>query len=102
MTGGDAAGTRPKFRILADFESPLIAAYESFMAANHIDIAAFEFITDDSGVPFTYDINTNTNYNAGAEAEAEDAAAGRTGMAAQAAFFAAELARLKGPAAAAE
>ena len=38
-------------------------------------VVLVEFIVDESGRPFTYDINTNTNYNS--EAEAKD---GRHGM----------------------
>ena len=41
----------------------------------HRRVAGFEFITDDSGRSYTYDINTNTKYNA--EVEAAD---GRSGM----------------------
>ena len=38
-------------------------------------IAGIEFIVDQDGVAYTYDINTNTNYNSEAEA-----AAGQSGM----------------------
>ena len=40
-----------------------------------IGVAGFDFIADDSGRSYTYDINTNTKYNA--EVEAAD---GRSGM----------------------
>ncbi|MEX2642118.1 MAG: hypothetical protein WD270_01610 [Acetobacterales bacterium] len=85
------AGGRPKFEILGDgYEPPLREKYERLMAAHGIDIAAFEFIADTDGNLYTYDINTNTNYNSAAE----EAAGLAGGMAAQAALFAVELARL--------
>lgn len=64
-----------KFRIVDGFVSPLIQAYEAFLAANDIGIAGIEFIVDRDGATFTYDVNTNTNYNPDAEARA-----GRSGM----------------------
>jgi len=64
-----------KFQILREFDHPLIPRWGAVLAANGIDIAGVEFIVDQSGRPFTYDINTNTNYNS--EAEAKD---GRHGM----------------------
>jgi hypothetical protein len=64
-----------KFRILRDFDSPLLPRWQRFLAANDIGIAGVEFIVDENGRAFTYDINTNTNYNP--EAEAKD---GRRGM----------------------
>lgn len=57
----------PRFRIIEDFDSPLIEQYQSFLQANDIHIAGIEFIVDDNGVSHTYDINTNTNYNPDAE-----------------------------------
>ena len=70
-----AEGTGDKFRILRDFQHPLIPAWQSFLAANDIGIAGIEFIEDAQGRPYTYDVNTNTNYNP--DAEAKD---GRRGM----------------------
>jgi len=64
-----------KFQILPRFEHPLIPAWQSFLTANHIGVAGIEFIADQQGRPYTYDVNTNTNYNP--EAEAKD---GRRGM----------------------
>ena len=64
-----------KFQILREFDHPLIPRWGGVLAANGIDIAGVEFIVDEAGRPFTYDINTNTNYNS--EAEAKD---GRHGM----------------------
>lgn len=59
-----------KFRILKDFSMPNIEAYENFLAANDIGISGIEFILDEQGQPWTYDVNVNTNYNSEAEANA--------------------------------
>jgi hypothetical protein len=64
-----------KFQILREFDHPLIPRWGAVLAANGIDIAGVEFIVDEAGRPFTYDINTNTNYNSAAEAKD-----GRRGM----------------------
>jgi glutathione synthase/RimK-type ligase-like ATP-grasp enzyme len=60
----------PRFRILRDFDHPIVARYRRFLAANGIGIAGIEFIADANGKLYTYDVNTNTNYNADAEREA--------------------------------
>lgn len=60
-----------KFQILQDFESDLIPAYERLLAKNGIEVAGIEFIVDEEGNPYAYDINTNTNYNPEAEAKTE-------------------------------
>lgn len=80
----------PRFRIIPDFNHPIIAAYQRFLAANDIEVAGIEFITDANGELYTYDVNTNTNYNSAAEAEA-----GKYGMRTIAKFLGAELAKLK-------
>lgn len=64
-----------KFQIIEGFSSPLLERYEAFLAANDIHIAGIEFIVDEAGTAYTYDVNTNTNYNPDAEATA-----GRSGM----------------------
>jgi hypothetical protein len=64
-----------KFRILRPFDHALVPRWEAFLAANDIGIAGVEFIVDERGRAFTYDVNTNTNYNP--DAEAKD---GRRGM----------------------
>ncbi|MFM8988201.1 MAG: RimK family alpha-L-glutamate ligase [Alphaproteobacteria bacterium] len=64
-----------RFEVVEGFESPLVARYEAFLAANEIGVAGIEFIVDADGVAYTYDVNTNTNYNPEAEARA-----GRSGM----------------------
>lgn len=90
---GDAArpaaeSSNEKFVIIDDFEHPLVDAYRGFMVSEAVQVAAFEFIVDDDGRAYTYDINTNTNYNPGAEARA-----GRSGMKSLARFLGVELAR---------
>jgi hypothetical protein len=78
--------TAPRFRIVEDFQSPLIEKYRRFIADHGIGIAGIEFITDTKGEVYTYDVNTNTNYNPAAEAEA-----GKFGMRAIAAYLGREL-----------
>ncbi|MCL2853812.1 MAG: hypothetical protein FWE20_12445 [Defluviitaleaceae bacterium] len=58
---------RAKFEIIRDFSSPLIPKYEAFLEVSDIHIAGIEFIEDEHGQAFTYDVNTNTNYNSDAE-----------------------------------
>ena len=60
----------PRFRIVKDFDHPIIERYRRFITDNGIAIAGIEFITDQRGELYTYDVNTNTNYNGAAEAEA--------------------------------
>ena len=78
---------RAKFTIIDDVDPALKQRYQAFLAANAIDVAGIEFITDADGTPYTYDVNTNTNYNPDAEARA-----GRSGMAALARYLGGELA----------
>jgi hypothetical protein len=80
---------RAMFSIIDDINLDLKRRYEAFLAANGIDVAGIEFIADDSGVIYTYDVNTNTNYNSEAEARA-----GRSGMGTLARYLGDELARL--------
>ncbi len=88
---GPAEAAPKKFEIVPAFHHPITARYERFLAANGIEIAGIEFIADQSGELYTYDVNTNTNYNAEAEA---DAGLPVTGMQAVAAFLGEELAKL--------
>jgi len=98
VDAADASGVCPaqapgdKFRILRDFNHPLLPRWQAFLAANDIGIAGIEFIVDEAGRPFTYDINTNTNYNP--DAEAKD---GRSGMRAVAGYLGGLLARARQP-----
>jgi len=49
-------------------DDPLVLAYIQLMQANAIDIAGIEFVQDEDGVRYTYDINGTTNFNATVEA----------------------------------
>jgi hypothetical protein len=80
---------RAKFTIIADIDIGRKRRYEGFLAANGIEVAGIEFITDRDGEAFTYDVNTNTNYNPDAEARA-----GRSGMETLARYLGAELAKV--------
>ena len=82
--------TRPKFEIIDGFSDPILEKYEQFLRANDIHIAGIEFIRDQNGTIFTYDVNTNTNYNSEAEARA-----GKFGMLEVAKFLGEELKRLQ-------
>jgi hypothetical protein len=81
---------RPKFEIIDGFSDPILEKYERFLRANDIHIAGIEFIRDQNGTIFTYDVNTNTNYNSEAEARA-----GKFGMLEVAKFLGEELKRLQ-------
>lgn len=85
-----AAPAAPRFVIREGFAHPIIAAYQRFLRAHRIEVAAVEFITDAQGRPYTYDLNINTNYN-----EAAERAAGKSGMKAIARFLGRELAVLR-------
>ena len=83
---GDGRGA--KFAIIDDFDHPLLEAYRRFLVTHAIDVAAFEFVVDDRGRAYTYDINTNTNYNSAAEERA-----GISGLGTLAGFLCDELGR---------
>lgn len=68
---GEEVAEKPKFQIVEGFDNPIISKYESMLEANNIKVAGIEFIRDETGTIYTYDINTNTNYNGDAEAAAE-------------------------------
>ena len=53
--------------ILNNFINPIVDKYQKVLANNNIEIAGIEFLEDELGHIFTYDINTNTNYNLTAE-----------------------------------
>src|SRR4051794_3855212 len=76
-----------KFQIVRNFDHPLIARWQAFLAANDIAIAGIEFIVDETGRSFTYDVNTNTNYNPDAEAKDGRAGTSRSGMGAIASYL---------------
>jgi hypothetical protein len=83
---------RAKFTIIEDIDPALKQRYGSFLAANAIDVAGIEFISDADGTVYTYDVNTNTNYNPDAEARA-----GRSGMVELARYLGAHLAASRSP-----
>ena len=60
----------PSFRLIDNFSIPEVAACEAFLAANDIEVAGIEFLEDEQGQRYFYDVNTNTNYNSKAEEEA--------------------------------
>jgi len=82
-----------KFQIICDFDHPLIPKWQAFLAANDIGIAGVEFIVDEAGRPYTYDVNTNTNYNPDAEAKDGRAGTSKSGMGAIASHLGRLLAR---------
>jgi hypothetical protein len=81
--------SRAKFTVVDDIDAELKRRYEAFLAHNDIAVAGIEFIADERGTRYTYDVNTNTNYNPDAEARA-----GRSAMDALAQYLGAELACL--------
>lgn len=64
---GEETPEKPKFQIIENFNEPIIEKYEQFLKENQIAIAGIEFIKDETGDIYTYDVNTNTNYNSDAE-----------------------------------
>ena len=69
---GEEVEEKPKFQIVDDSVLDLeqIKSYEEFLKTQHTTVAGIEFIKDENGIVYTYDINTNTNYNSDAEAKA--------------------------------
>jgi glutathione synthase/RimK-type ligase-like ATP-grasp enzyme len=63
--GADSA----KFALREDIKAddPLVEAYVRLMREHHIDIAGIEFVEDERGHRYTYDINGTTNYNGDVE-----------------------------------
>ena len=76
-----------------DFAHPLIPRWQAFLAENDIAVAGIEFIVDENGRSFTYDVNTNTNYNPDAEAKDGRAGTSASGMGAIASYLGGLLAR---------
>jgi len=71
---GDAfcpIGGSGTFKLADDIQAddPLVQAYVQLMRNEGLDIAGIEFVEDENGVRYTYDINGTTNYNAQVEAE---------------------------------
>ena len=88
-----AVAPSDKFQIVRDFDHPLLPKWQAFLAANDVRIAGIEFIVDEAGRAFTYDVNTNTNYNPDAEAKDGRANTARSGMGAVATYLGSLLAR---------
>lgn len=86
---------RHKFEILPEgIPADLCASLERVLAESGVEVAGIEFIADEHGRLFVYDINTNTNYNPEAEERAGRAGTDRSGPGALATFLGAELRRL--------
>ncbi|WP_397538333.1 RimK family alpha-L-glutamate ligase [Rummeliibacillus pycnus] len=68
---GEQAQMIEKFEIVENPHKDLIDKYGIFLAESGIDVAGIEFIVDENGTAYTYDVNTNTNYNSDAEAKAQ-------------------------------
>lgn len=74
-----------KFSITHRFnDHAIIAQLKQFLRDSGIDVAGIEFIENDQGELFVYDVNTNTNYNQAAEQRAE---VSHTGMGALAEYL---------------
>ncbi len=69
-------GQKPKFQVLDELDNPDIPKLEAFLKSKKIDIAGIEFVMDQNGQRYVYDINTNTNYNREAEIAAGDSRSG--------------------------
>lgn len=86
--------TEPTFRVLAGDAGlgvDVIRAAEGVLAQNGVKVAGIEFIRNESGALYAYDINTNTNYNPDAES-----VAGKHGMAQLATYLTEQLASQEG------
>ena len=92
---GDAAcpvGETPgrpehKFTLLPGIDPNLRTRLETFLEQAQVDVAGIEFITDETGQPLVYDVNTNTNYNPDAEARANLTGTDRSGPGALATYL---------------
>lgn len=71
-----AEGMKSKFKVLEHCDNPDIPKLEAFLRAQRVDIAGIEYVTDEHGHRYVYDINTNTNYNREAEIIAGDTRSG--------------------------
>jgi hypothetical protein len=88
--GEKPSAAAPRFQVIDGFDHPVVEKYRRLLAANDAEVAGVEFIVDEKGEAYTYDINTNTNYNSAAEERS-----GKSGMRAVAAFLGQELRRLE-------
>ncbi len=56
-----------KFMVIDQYKNNDLEKYASFLKKNNIGIGAIEYVEDENGSKWVYDVNTNTNYNSGAE-----------------------------------
>ncbi len=76
----DGEAVAPKFQIHRQgtgIPPELKRKLEKVLAANDVEVAGIEFIADQAGDLYVYDINTNTNYNSDAEGVAGYSAMGK-------------------------
>lgn len=64
---GEQPKSYMKFEIIDNPYKELIEKFERFLVGSSIAVAGIEFIVDEEGNTYAYDVNTNTNYNADAE-----------------------------------
>jgi hypothetical protein len=84
---------KTKFRLAARApDAELVTRLERFLRANDAEIAAAEYVENEQGERFVYDVNMNTNYNQQAE---RDAGYARRGMHRVAEFLGGELEKLR-------
>ena len=65
---GEEADTG-KFQIASEInsETPIVQQYVAFCKHHNIDVAGIEFVENEAGEIYTYDINCTTNYNSNVE-----------------------------------
>ena len=58
-----------KFQIASEInsETPIVQQYIAFCKHHKIDVAGIEFVENEAGEKYTYDINCTTNYNSNVE-----------------------------------
>jgi len=88
--GEKPSAATARFQVIEGFNHSIVERYRKVLAANDTEVAGVEFITDENGDLYTYDVNTNTNYNSAAEQRS-----GKSGMRAVAAFLGQELRRVE-------
>jgi len=63
----DKQNPSDKFIVLDEYENQDLKKYATFLKSNNIGVGALEYVEDENGKKWVYDVNTNTNYNSGAE-----------------------------------
>jgi hypothetical protein len=79
-----ADGKAEKFEVLDGFYIPELPVLEQLLLRNGIAVGAVEFVENEQGERFFYDVNINTNYNEAAESRN---ASGKSGMGTIAAYL---------------